>query len=190
MSDTLDNQNNNNQNNNQNNNANPNTDNTEGGAQVFSADYVKALRNESKNHRHKALSYGEALKKVLGVETLDDNLESAITTYQNKQQEAINNALSVANNRLIDAEFKALSGDYNEKLLKKVIDMADVKVDENGAVTGLKEAIEKAVEEFPEVKKNGSNPPKLAGGTGSGNPGGGLSGIEAAFLARNPGLKI
>ena len=185
MSDTLDNQNNQN---NQNNNPSPNNNND--GAQVFSADYVKAIRSESKNHRLKMNTYGEALKKVLGVETLDDNLESAITTYQNKQQEAINNALATDNKRLIDAEFKALTGDYNEKLLKKVIDMAEVKVDENGAVTGLKEAIEKAVEEFPEVKKNGSNPPKLAGGTGSGNPGGGLSGVEAAFLARNPGLKI
>lgn len=172
---------------NQNNNnsvTEPNTNQTE--PQVFSADYVKALRTENKNHRLTAKSYETALKGILGVDDLND-LDNKIQSFTAQQAKAISEATATANERLIKAELKAKTAGYDEKLLMKLIDMTKIAINEQGAITGIDEAIKAVEDEFPQVKK--STTPKPFVGTGTNSSGEALTGVEAAFLALNPGLK-
>ena len=115
---------------------------------TYSEDYVSALRGESANYRTRAKSYEGALRTVLG---LKDGEEA-------KQQSA---ALEAANKRLIGAEMRTLEG-YDHKLLEKLIDLSNVKVSEDGTVTGLKEAAEAAAKDFPAVRKT---PPQFSRST-------------------------
>lgn len=120
---------------------------------TFSEEYVSALRGESANYRTKAKTYEAVLRKALGLKDGEElgDLDGRLTTYQQVQQKQLNDALTVANQRLIGAELKAMEG-YDHKLLSKVIDLSKVTVDDKGEVTGLKEAVEAAVKEFPAVK--------------------------------------
>ena len=78
--------------------------------------------------------YEKALKGIFGVsddEELGD-LSQRINAYNSDLQKK----LSAADNRIIAAEIKSLSG-YDTKLLAKVIDYGNIKVGENGTVTDL-----------------------------------------------------
>jgi len=121
---------------------------------TFTEDYVLNLREESKNYRISAKTNEAALRSVLGLKDGEEigDVHERIAVMQKDRENAINDALSTANKRLISAEIRALDG-YDHKLLAKVIDMSNVKVDENGDVTGLKEAVEAAAKEFPAVLK-------------------------------------
>lgn len=129
---------------------------------VYSADYVKALREEAKGHRLKATGYEKSLRTALGLK--DDEDIGDIGQRLAAREAAL---LKAANDRLIAAELKALDG-YDHKLLSKVIDLSGVKVDEQGNVTGVKEAAEAAAKEFPAVKLGTKQPyvPPNPGPTG------------------------
>ena len=91
---------------------------------------------------------------MLGIsegEELGD-LNARVAAYQSNLTAQQEKTLATANQRLISAEIRGLEG-YNVKLLEKVIDQGNIKVDENGNVTGVKEAAEAAAKEFPEVLK-------------------------------------
>lgn len=135
---------------------------------VYSADYVKALREEAKNHRLKASNYEKSIRAALGLKDDEDigDIAKRLTEREAK-------TLKAANDRLIAAELRALEG-YDHKLLSKVIDLSGVKVDEQGNVTGVKEAAEAAAKEFPAVKLGTKQPyvppnPGPTGGNGA-NP--------------------
>ena len=71
--------------------------------------------------------------------------------------------MTKANERLLQAEIKSLDG-YDSKLVSRLIDRSKVKITEDGAIEGLKEAVEALEAEFPQIKKaaetqNGANPP-------------------------------
>lgn len=119
---------------------------------TFSEEYVSALRGESANYRTKAKTYESVLRKALGLKDGEElgNLDGRLTAYQQAQQKQINDTLTLANQRLISAELKSMEG-YDHKLLSRVIDLSKVTVDDNGEVTGLKEAVEIAAKEFPAV---------------------------------------
>lgn len=121
---------------------------------TFSEDYVSSLRNESAGYRNAAKTYETALRKVLGVKDGDElgNLDARLAAYQQGLEKQQSDTLKAANKRLISAELRALGG-YDCKLLEKLIDLSNVKVDENGTVTGLKEAAENAAKEYPAVRK-------------------------------------
>jgi len=119
--------------------------NTDGG-QAFTADYVRELRNEAKGFRLKAVAADQKIRKAFG---LSDDADCEDLSKLLAERDAA--ALKSANNRLVQAEVKALSG-YDQKLLARVIDLADVKVSDKGEVTGVKEAAEAAAKEFPAVK--------------------------------------
>lgn len=134
---------------------------------TFSADYVKALREESKGYRQRATSTEKAIRAALG---LKDDEELGDIEHRIKARES--STLQAANNRLIAAELKGLEG-YDQKLLSKVIDLTNVKVDDKGEVTGIKEAAEAAAKEYPAVKtgtKASFVPPNPAAGSGNTNP--------------------
>lgn len=134
---------------------------------TFSADYVKALREESKGYRQRATTTEKAIRTALG---LKDDEELGDIEQRIKARES--STLQAANNRLIAAELKGLEG-YDQKLLSKVIDLTNVKVDDKGVVTGIKEAAEAAAKEYPAVKsgtKVAFVPPNPAAGSGTTNP--------------------
>jgi hypothetical protein len=68
--------------------------------------------------------------------------------------------MTVANQRLIQAEIKSLEG-YNSKLVQKLLDQSTVSVDADGKISGLTEAMKVLETEFPEIKsqKTVSIPP-------------------------------
>ena len=120
---------------------------------LFSEDYVHTVRNEAAGYRTAAKTYEAALRTVMDLKEGDElgDLNARISAYQqslSKQREA---TLQAANQRLIRAELRTLEG-YNHKLLERVIDLSGVQVDDKGNVTGVKEAAEAALKEFPEVK--------------------------------------
>ncbi len=113
-------------------------------------------------------TYEKTLKSIFGVaddEELGD-LTQRMETYNNSMQ----SKLSAVNDKIIAAELKSLQG-YDTKLLAKVIDRSNIRVSEDGTVTGLTEAVETAAKEFPAVvKKQDSKPyaPYNPAGTGNG----------------------
>lgn len=136
---------------------------------VFTEDYVGELRRESAGYRTTARTYEAALRKALGLKDGEElgDLDGRLTACQQAQQKQLNDVLGAANQRLICAELKSLEG-YDHKLLAKVIDLSGVKVDDQGAITGLKEAVEAAAKEFPAVKaapRSQYVPPNPAGGS-------------------------
>jgi hypothetical protein len=134
---------------------------------TYSADYVKALREESKGYRQRATGTEKAIRTALG---LKDDEELGDIEQRIKAKET--SALQAANDRLIAAELKGLEG-YDQKLLSKVIDLTSVKIDDKGTVSGLKEAAEAAAKEYPAVKtgtKQPFVPPNPAAGSGATNP--------------------
>ena len=157
---------------------------------VFSEDYVKALRNESAGYRTTAKTYENALRKVLNIEegTKLDNLDNRITAMQEATAQQIKDTMSKANSRLISAEIRGLEG-YDSKLLAKVIDYSKITVDDDGNVTGLKEAAEEAANEYPAVLKE-KTPPKYAGGTGSTPVGNGKYTADEILIRKAAGLPI
>lgn len=130
---------------------------------TYSEDYVTALRGESANYRTRAKSYEGALRTVLGLKDGEElgDLNARLSAYQQNQTKQQSAALEAANKRLIGAEMSALEG-YDHKLLEKLIDLSNVKVAEDGMVTGLKEAAEAAAKDFPAVRKT---PPQFSRGT-------------------------
>lgn len=130
---------------------------------TYTEDYVSALRGESANYRTHAKSYEGALRTVLGLKDGEElgDLNARLSAYQQNQTKQQSAALEAANKRLIGAEMRALEG-YDHKLLEKLIDLSNVKVAEDGTVTGLKEAAEAAAKDFPAVCKT---PPPFSRGT-------------------------
>lgn len=129
---------------------------TEPAGKVFTEDYVTGLRRESAGYRTTARTYESTLRTVLGLKEGEElgDLNARVTAFKQAQQKQIDDTITAANQRLISAELKALTG-YDHKLLAKVIDLSKVKVDDQGNVTGLKEAVEAAAKEFPAVKTAG-----------------------------------
>ena len=100
-------------------------------------------------------------------------------------------AARAAEKRAAAAEAKccAFSKGVNAEAVDDVIALAIPKVDDN---TTMEKAIEAVIAKYPSFCSAKSEAPKgITTGVSFGNGGGSqLSGVEAAFLAKNPGLKI
>lgn len=132
---------------------------------TYTAEYVKALREEAKNYRLRASGTEKAVRAALGLKE-DEDLGDVAQRIAAKESAA----LKTANDRLIAAELKGLEG-YDHKLLAKLIDLSAVKVDEQGNVTGVKEAAEAAAKEYPVVLKEPPPvDPKVPGSGGNPAP--------------------
>ena len=105
---------------------------------------------------------------------------------------AAQTAASEAEKRAAAAEAKccAYSKGVSKEAVDDVIALAIPKVDDN---TTMEKAIEAVIAKYPSFCSAKSEAPKgITTGVSFGNGGGGsqMSGVEAAFLAKNPGLKI
>ena len=105
--------------------------------------------------------------------------------------------ISAAESRAAEAEKKAAAAEMKAYAYSKgvsaeavddVIALALPKVDEN---TTMEKAIEAIITKYPAFCGKSEAPKGITTGVSFGNGGGSqLSGVEAAFLAKNPGLKI
>lgn len=136
-----------------------NTDPAPSTGKTFSEDYVKTLREESKENRiarkaaeEKAAAIEAKFKALLGLKEPDAIDDSKIAAFQQAQQAAAAAAVTKANARLIQAEIRSLEG-YDAKLVERLLDKSKIAIAEDGTVTGLKEAVEAMAVEFPAVKK-------------------------------------
>lgn len=161
MSDT--NQNQNNQNLNDNTNSTEQTEQIEN--KVFSEDYVKALRGESKQYRLRAKNYETKLRQILSLDEDADisDLDTLINNFQENLSKTQNERVEKAKELLFQAELKKLENQYNLKLVNKLIDKSKITVDDDGNISGLQEALKELEKEFPEIVKNnqsngGANP--------------------------------
>lgn len=154
--------NNQNQNLNDDNNTNTNTntnnnDNTE--TRLFSEDYVKALRSEAAENRVKAKNLEKKLKNLLGIkeDEVVEDWDTVITNYQSNIQKSQQEQLEKVKELLFQAELKKYEGQYNMKLVNKLLDKSKVTVDDSGNISGLQEALRDLEKEFPEIVKNTSS---------------------------------
>lgn len=149
---------------NTNTNANSNNnDNTE--PRVFSEDYVKALRSEAAENRVKAKNFEKKLRNILGIKEDDaiEDLDTLITTYQTNLQKTQQEQITKAKELLFKAELKKYEGQYNMKLVNKLLDKNKIQIDDDGNITGLQEMLKELEKEFPEIAKSnqsngGANP--------------------------------
>lgn len=111
-------------------------------------------------------------------------------TDEQKQNEAITNAekaKSEAEQRAseFEAKYTAMSKGVKSDAVDDVIALAKVKVSD---ATTLEQAIDSVIAKYPQF---GGNAPTITTGVKTNNNNGAnLSGVEAAFLARNPDLKL
>lgn len=155
---------------NQNNNQNLNDDNTNNSSEqienkVFSEDYVKALRGESKQYRLRAKNYETKLRQILSLDEDADisDLDTLINNFQENLSKTQNERVEKAKELLFQAELKKYEGQYNMKLVNKLLDKSKVNINDSGNITGLQEALKELEKEFPEIAKSnqsngGANP--------------------------------
>jgi hypothetical protein len=120
---------------------------------TFSEEYVHELREENKLHRQAKKSAEDRLRKLVGLKDDEEIDDAKLTTWQNSQQKNVTERLSLADRKLVSAEIKSLEG-YDSKLVDRLLDRKDIKVADDGTVTGVKEAVEKLEKEFPAIKKS------------------------------------
>ncbi len=93
--------------------------------------------------------YENALRKIFGLSAEEElgDVDRRITELEQKNE----NIVQAAKSSIITANINAMQG-YDTKLLRKVIDLSSVEVDENGNITGLDAAVKTAETEYPAVK--------------------------------------
>jgi uncharacterized protein involved in type VI secretion and phage assembly len=108
----------------------------------FSREYVSELRDEAKSYRLKAAEKDTALAAA----------QARIAEIEAGTKEALTKAEQAANDRVLRAELKAVAAkhgvvDVNDAL--KVLDLAGVKLDADGNLTGADELFEAAKKAKP-----------------------------------------
>jgi len=95
------------------------------------------------------------LKTVLGINEDEaiENWDTVITSYQTNLQEQLGKVKEL----LFQAELKKYEGQYNMKLVNKLLDKSKIQIDDNGNITGLQETLKELEKDFPEVIKNNNN---------------------------------
>jgi len=133
---------------------------------TFTEEYVVSLREEAKSNRLAKKNLEAKLRNLIGLKEDEDIDDAKITSYQAKILQDNATAITTANNRLIQAEIKNLEG-YDTKLVSKLLDKSEVKIADDGTVTGIKEALAKLELEFPQVKTNTPGSPANPAGAGA-----------------------
>ena len=128
---------------------------------VFTEEYVKGLREEAKENRLAKKSLESKLKKLIGLKDDEDLDDAKISQFESSKAKEITSAIAKANERLVMAEIRAQQG-YNTKLAEKLIDKGQIKIDDDGNVTGVVEALTALAVEYPEIVKKGNAPPPSA----------------------------
>lgn len=118
--------------------------------------YVHSLREEAKNWRLNTRKYETKLKEVLGLNPNADleNVDDLITNFKTNQSKTIEQALNKSKELMLKAEIKALSNNYNTKLLDRLLDKSKISIDDDGKVVGLDDVLKEIETEFPEIRLN------------------------------------
>jgi len=131
--------------------------------ELFSGDYVRALRKEAEKYRKERNGYADTIKSILKVDDLD-GLDGKVKAYTDSVQSELAAANNKVNDYIISQEIKRALGDNYTAAAVKLLDRSNIKVDD-GKVSGLTEAIAQLEKDYPEVKKTKAD--KLADGTGN-----------------------
>lgn len=137
---------------------------TDPAAQTFSSKQAELESSKATN-----TTYENTLKTIFGVK--DGEELGDVSQRIDEYNRLLETKAAAINDRIITAEIKSLQG-YDSKLLAKVIDRTNIKVSDDGTVTGLTEAITAAEKDYPAVvaKKETKqayvplNPPTAQGG--------------------------
>lgn len=147
-----------------------------GGPKTYTEDYVRALRGEAAGYRTQLRELENVLgtvKQHFGVEGDVSDWSKVLESHKAAQQQAIEQATSKAQTLLIKAEIKAQAADLgivDAEAAEQLADLSGVKIGDDGAVTGVKEALTTLLEAKPYLK----GAPKQVGGPS--NPGAGNTG--------------
>lgn len=154
--------------------------------ELLSAIEKRSQRVEGSITKSIAEKYGMTEDEVSGILAAEkERRDKALPAEVQKQ---IDDAFTAANDRLIGAEIRtqaAVLGFVDADDALKLIDRSELKVDDKGNVTGVKEALEALAKAKPHlVKRSG------AWGERHGSASNTKSGVEAEFEKLNPHLKI
>lgn len=130
-----------------------------------------------------ALKAAAKAKKEADEQSKSD-LEKEKTRADNAEKEK-NDALTTANTRLLNAEIKVFAvqaGFVDPADAVALVDRASIQVDDNGNVTGAKEAIDALAKAKPHLVGTGK-PGGSPGSTGNGGRQDGTPGDDTAFAA-------
>jgi len=176
--------------------SNGNSSSNQGGSNQgtgFTPEYVHDLREEAKGYRVRLQDTQAKVRKLIGIGEKDDITDDAIAAFSKsltdmKTKDAATQAtLSKASNLLVLAELKGMT-EYDDKLAARLLDMSKITVDlETLKVTGVKEALEELVKEFPQIKKGAAGAAGAAG-QGTGNTSG-LNGANSGNLTEEQQLE-
>jgi len=120
----------------------PNAQNgTEPNSNVSDNNELERLKSDNK-------LYQSTLKSIFGISENDELGD--INQQMIKYNSNISARAAAVNDKIITAEIKSLQG-YDTKLLAKVLDRSEIKVFDDGTVTGLTEAVKAAAKEYPAV---------------------------------------
>lgn len=120
---------------------------------VWTDDYVMGIREEAKQHRLAKKKYESLIRTAFELKDDDVIDDSIVEKFKNKITNQVSTAMQKANERLLAAEIRTLEG-YDVKLVERLIDRSKISVGDDGTVTGLKEAVEALLVEFPQIKKS------------------------------------
>lgn len=165
-------------------------------AEDIAESLINALENRAKRAETSVIrsfseQYGlseDEIKTVLSNAKAerDKKIPAAAQAEIDKQQQRVNNLLITAELKAKGAEMGLVDTDTAMLLLDK----EKVKVEDNGTVTGVEDALKALKEAKPYLF--GAQPTGKKTGVGGriDNTQGAADGVEEAFLRKNPGLKI
>lgn len=146
-----------------------------GGAQMFTEDYVKALRGQAAEYRTKAKSLDDQLaviRKTLGIpDGQEPDWTKVLADRDAAHKAALEAASAKAKGMLLAAEVKSVCaalGVVDPEAAAKLADLSKAQIADDGKVTGVKESIEDLLKAKPYLK--GAAPGKGPVGAPGGNP--------------------
>lgn len=158
----------------------------------FANAFVKALDDRTQRAEKGVL---KSMAEQYGVS--EDEAKTVLEKYKSDKaatlpeaaQAKIKEATDKANGLLLAAEVKTLGASYglvDADVALQLLDKTNIKIDDKGVVTGVKEAIEALKESKPYLfgAKTGAMAQKI-GGQSAGT----LSAVEERFYAKNPNLR-
>ncbi len=130
-----------------------------GGAQMFTEDYVKALRGQAAEYRTKAKGLDDQLTAIRKALNIPDGQEpdwgKVFADLDAAHKAALEAASAKAKGMLLAAEVKSVCaalGVVDPEAAAKLADLSKAQVADDGKVSGVKEAIEELLKAKPYLK--------------------------------------
>lgn len=153
------------------------------------ADYQKqATKLEQAQTSLKTAQDGLKAFEGVDVKDLQGQISKLTSDLEAEQTKHTQELADMAFTSSVEDAIRAAHG-KNPKAIKALLDLDALKDSKNQAAD-IKTALEACKKDNDYLFGETQNPPPFAGGTGSGGMGGTTNGVEAAFAALNPGLKL